>query len=646
LVTELDETVAARHARTGAVFIALFVNVLAMAAFLRSNADRLLSAVVDPLHPDWNAMERAFAGFSVFAAASFGVLLGLAGLLTMSVARRTSEKPRAVGWRRLVPYGPIALLLTAMMVLVVIEVLVFQDYGIHFYEFDVFGILANAAFRRDLGIQPAEVARVTGAAVALLAAELALLAVAIRMATWRNRFVPKACAMAMVAAIPAGLIVFHQAEQDITSDRADFESALPLGRQLLMRTTTRPFIPVAPRLGAGGYPVADSASPTLGHKPNVVFFVSDGLRGDMVRPELTPNLLRFGSRPEVIHSQRHFSTGHVSEAGIFGLLYSLRSNAFNAFVGDRVRPYPLELLKKNGYHTLLIASSRLSPYPSDQLVSAFDQVVYPENDDSALVALREYVTARHADGRPYFVLSFVYTPHFPFTSAKPPFRKFPLVGPKARTNYMNDVLQADDYFRQTYDLVRDDYEAGRTIILATADHGEEIRDHGVFGHASATFWNEKLVVPFFLGLPGRRLDARAKAPTLSTHADVWPTIFDYLGLQSSIDPLRYSDGRSLLAPPREPATAYVAGRFFPWADKPSVLVDDRRKYWFRVTGVDTAGQLCIVPTRITDLDDRSEATDPSSLDPKSIPAFQALQATFWRHIRVTGPQTALCSRSN
>src|SRR5438874_2079653 len=81
----------------------------------------------------------------------------------------------------------------AIVVLVLIEVLIFQDYGVHLYEFDVFGILADAALRRDLGIQPAEVLRVTIAAATLLAAEILLCVAALRVAPWRDGALARAC---------------------------------------------------------------------------------------------------------------------------------------------------------------------------------------------------------------------------------------------------------------------------------------------------------------------------------------------------------------------------------------------------------------------------------------------------------------------
>jgi membrane-anchored protein YejM (alkaline phosphatase superfamily) len=586
-------------------------------------------------------MEMAFAGFVLYAVSLLAALILGGFWLVGAVKRRigsedASPAPRSARG----PFIVLAAALTAAVVLVLIEVLLFQDYGIHLYEFAVFSILKDAALRRDLGIQPAEVLRVTIAAITLLGAELLLCWAAVRASRWRDGALSRACAAALLVTVPGGLLLFRSGEDHIAADRAEFEGALPLGKQLLFRSTSRPFIAVRPRLGPGGYPVLDSATPapTLARRTNIVFFVADGLRGDMFKPELTPNLARFASGKDVIASQRHLSIGHVSEAGIFGLIYGLPGHAFHSFIDARIPSFPMEILRRNGYHTLLVASSRLSPYPSDQLIKAFDEVVYPPNDDAAIAVLRSYVAARRTDSKPYFVFGFFYTPHYPFTSAKPQIRKYPVVGPKSRTDYMNDVLQADDYFRQTLELVQDDYAAGRTVLLATSDHGEEIRDHGVFGHASATFWNEKVVVPFVLGLPGAAMGSALSHPTLTSHVDVWPTLMQYLGATPSIPPATYSDGRSLLQPPPSSLQAVVTGRFFPHADRPSVLVDSATKYWFRVSGLGagTPPRLCVVVTRVTDLDDNELPPDATRVDARMIPAFEQLQSRFWRFVEPVG----------
>lgn len=617
--------------RSRAAALVVFANAIGLIVFLQSRAGALLSAVVDPLHPDRAGMEMAYDGFILYAVS----VLALLGMGALWLLRRIGHRAKMAARPGRVdgPTIAFAVGVTAVVVLTLVEVLLFQDYGIHLYEFAVFSILADAALRRDLGIQPAEVLRVTTAAVALLAAELALCWLAMRAAHWRNGALVRASAVALVIAAPGGLAVFHSGSDAIVSDRAEFESALPFGKQLLLRSTARPFIPVQPRLGDGGYPVLDSSdvAPTIARRSNIVLFVADGLRGDMFTPELTPNLTRFSTRAEVIRSRRHLSTGHVSEAGIFGLVYGLQGQAFHSYIENRVPAFPLEVLKRNGYHTLLLASSRLGPYPTDHLVRVFDEVVQPLNDDDAIVALKRYLDARRADGRPYFVLGFFYTPHYPFLAAKPHLRKYPMVGPKARTNYMNDVLQADDYFRQTFEMVRTDYEAGRTLVVATSDHGEEIRDHGVFGHASATFWNEKVVVPLVMGLPGARLTSDVRSPSLSSHVDVWPTLFDHLGVP--VEPRTFSDGRSLLQSPPVSLQAVVTGRFFPYADRPSVLVDEHAKYWFRVDGLGANNRLCVIVTKVTDLNDREITGAP--VQSRAVPAFERLQANFWRFIEPT-----------
>jgi membrane-anchored protein YejM (alkaline phosphatase superfamily) len=627
--------------RAQAAALVIFANAVGLILFLQGRVNALLSAVVDPLHPDRTGMEMAFDGFILYAVSA----LALVGIGALWIVRRLhrrhgdTEKPRRVDG----PTIAFAVGVTAVVVLTLIEVLLFQDYGIHLYEFAVFSILADAALRRDLGIQPAEVLRVTIAAAAMLAAELAMCWLALRASRWRNGALVRASAIALVVVAPGGLAVFRSGSETITSDRAEFESALPFGKQLLLRSTARPFIPVKPKVGKGGYPVLDSAdiAPPISDRKNIVMFVADGLRGDMFRPELTPNLTQFSTRSDVIRSQRHLSTGHVSEAGIFGLVYGLQGQAFHSFIENRVPAFPLEVLKRNGYHTILLASSRLGPYPTDHLVRVFDEVVHPLDDDDAIAALKRYVESRRADGRPYFVLGFFYTPHYPFLSAKPHLRKYPMIGPKARTNYMNDVLQSDDYFRQTFDIVRADYEAGRTLIVATSDHGEEIRDHGVFGHASATFWNEKVVVPLVIGLPGTRLAKGLRAPSLTSHVDVWPTLFDYLDVKGMS---AYSDGRSLLQPPAGRVQAVVTGRFFPYADRPSVLVDNHAKYWFRVDGLGANNRLCVIVTRVTDLNDREITGAP--VQSGAVPAFEQLQSSFWRFLEPAGArrqrETRIC----
>jgi membrane-anchored protein YejM (alkaline phosphatase superfamily) len=204
---------------------------------------------------------------------------------------------------------------------------------------------------------------------------------------------------------------------------------------------------------------------------------------------------------------------------------------------------------------------------------------------------------------------------------------------RARNSYRNSVIQADTYFRRLLDLVEHDYEAGRTLLVATSDHGTEFWEHGLFGHGRSTFWKEKVEVPLAIGLGGaRELPADVRRPALASVKDVWPTVMEALVLAPAHAPQRWSDGLSLLStPPARVAgrtDVFVAGRYFPWADRPNLMVVGDRKHWLRVTSA-ADGRLTAESLRTTDLDDRP--VDAAL----AVPAPElgtALTRRFWRFL--------------
>lgn len=82
--------------------------------------------------------------------------------------------------------------------------------------------------------------------------------------------------------------------------------------------------------------------------------------------------------------------------------------------------------------------------------------------------------------------------------------------------------------------------AENTIVVVTADHGEAFRERGIEGHARAVY-RETTEVPFLLSFPFR-LEPGLVIPTRTEGVDVWPTIFDLLGLDLPDE----SDGTSRL----------------------------------------------------------------------------------------------------
>ena len=116
--------------------------------------------------------------------------------------------------------------------------------------------------------------------------------------------------------------------------------------------------------------------------------------------------------------------------------------------------------------------------------------------------------------------------------------------------YDGEIAWTDSFVAR----MREDLErAGlleNTIVVITADHGEELFDHGGKGHR-LTLFDEVLRIPLVLRYPAALpRGARVKAQTSSI--DVGPTLLELAGLPPATDVL----GTSLVHFARDPASAH------------------------------------------------------------------------------------------
>lgn len=97
--------------------------------------------------------------------------------------------------------------------------------------------------------------------------------------------------------------------------------------------------------------------------------------------------------------------------------------------------------------------------------------------------------------------------------------------------YDADVRYFDDLVGKIVDLLATTGLDDRTIVVITADHGEELFDHGLVGHASTTryaqAYDEILHVPLILKVPGQSLSA---PQCQVSQIDVMPTVLALVGL--------------------------------------------------------------------------------------------------------------------
>jgi hypothetical protein len=619
-----------------AVFLVLNVALTTLGFCVQRRA--LLDIVIDPTDRDVPAMRQAMAGYALHATT----------LVALLVLALVAALHRLGGARvRRIADALVVLAAAGVGLFVFIDGRVFADYGVHTYDFDVLAVVSNTVLTHDLGIRPRDIALAVFGGVLALGAQVGLL-LAVRR--WGAGVRLRHALAALLAFQGVGTATHLVAARGIRPEnRAEFAEVLPYRTQLLLRPRARPHLDVVPRLGPDGYPIVGrhgEQAPVIGRKRDIVLVVADALRADLAH-ELAVRLNAFGQRRDAITPVRFYGSGHTTDSGVFGLLFGINGQHFHPFLEARVPSYPLDVLRANGYVLTLLAGSGLAPYPTDHLTRLFDEVRHPASDDEVERELQAVRDRRRVDGRPSFVLALFYTTHWPYASVQPHNARFtPALDERTRSSFQpmqeaafrsrvlnsarNSVLEMDERFGRVADALGDDLRGGRAILIATADHGTDLWEHGSFGHGRSSFWNAKFRIPFVLALGSDSVPAARRTPGLASQLDLWPTLFDALAATPRPDPRRYSDGASLLTADRaalEARPLLLAGRFYPWADRPSALVSGGRKYWFTTRRSDTEA-LTFDVIRTTDLEDR--AAPPDRLAPA---AFASLRAGYWKFLR-------------
>jgi len=128
--------------------------------------------------------------------------------------------------------------------------------------------------------------------------------------------------------------------------------------------------------------------------------------------------------------------------------------------------------------------------------------------------------------------------------------------------YDGSILYTDHIFRQVIEVLQQEGIYEQSLIILTADHGEEFNEHGGYRHWK--LFRENLHVPLIVKFPGKEFSGREIVRTVRT-IDLLPSILDYLGLPlpphiqgvsflpllsgtGSYDPPLVSQARDILSP--------------------------------------------------------------------------------------------------
>ena len=114
-----------------------------------------------------------------------------------------------------------------------------------------------------------------------------------------------------------------------------------------------------------------------------------------------------------------------------------------------------------------------------------------------------------------------------------------------RALYDGELYRADKLFSILNFKLRELGIEKNTIVVLSADHGEELLEHGFIGHAStakrANLHDENVHIPLMISLPGV-IPQRVVINEQVRSVDIMPTIFDLMGL----DIPEYMQGKSLM----------------------------------------------------------------------------------------------------
>ncbi len=147
--------------------------------------------------------------------------------------------------------------------------------------------------------------------------------------------------------------------------------------------------------------------------------------------------------------------------------------------------------------------------------------------------------------------------------------------------YDGEILYADSQVEQILAALAELGLAERTVVVLTADHGEEFLDHGWIWHSSTHLYEELIRVPLIVDLPGDAGRPR-RVPQPVMHIDLAPTLLALAGL----DPPAQMQGRSLAALLRdEPLPARCAlSETIDWGWQQAIRADSLKLIYDREGG--------------------------------------------------------------
>jgi len=331
------------------------------------------------------------------------------------------------------------------------------------------------------------------------------------------------------------------------------------------------------------HPLQCSPNKTL---PNILFIVVDTWRYDALNAKITPNLYRFSKK--TLQFKNEWSGGNCTQTGVFSLFYGIPVNFWEATLEQHQGPVLINQLLKQHYEMAIYASATLQfPAFNKNVFHAIKNLktetkgnTTVKRDKAITQEFHNFLNKRNKN-RPFFGFLFYDAAHnycaggktehqTPFQPAIKECARFMLTKNSNPTPYIdryhNAVHFIDAEIGQALKQLKKHHLYKNTIIIITADHGEQFNDEklGYWSHTS-TYSQYQLHVPLLVYWPGKKPRI---IPYFTSHYDIVPTLLTKVF--HCRNPIKdYSTGKQLFNKNRKPYL--ITGNYTSYA----VLTKDR-----------------------------------------------------------------------
>jgi arylsulfatase A-like enzyme len=280
-----------------------------------------------------------------------------------------------------------------------------------------------------------------------------------------------------------------------------------------------------------------------GAEANVVLIVLDTLRADHLpfygyQKNTAPFLAELASRGVVFENVFSPSswTGPAT-ASIFTSLYPFQHGVTTGFFAGKyfkvevnripaaIQTLP-ELLKENGFKTFGAANNP-NICEEEGFTQGFDKfLLFKDVHEKKMMRQLESWAEEIKGQKKYFLYIHFNDCHIPYSARKPWYEPKEKKRDDILSRYDSEISYVDEKIKKLYERFGWDKN---TLIIITADHGEEFWDHGKTGHGK-NLYGEVIRVPLLIYFPGPG-GAAKRINSNASNMDVFPTIREYLGIE-------------------------------------------------------------------------------------------------------------------